>query len=1307
MDSDLGHAPVERHVAPQRVAAEPPSGLQLQRGFELTADEDRLPLVVREAEYRAFMPANIGIYLERFVTLATGLTGLAPEDAQERIEAELAWADGLTEELKQGFDEKAAPKALRKYRAALSVLADLVSQEWVWRVRNHQLELAPPDFTAVPRNQLEIARQKDAIREAMQIERLAQLQPDSVRRFLGEMEEKRSRGGRPACTVLDLVANGDDLARDLRAAQRAQGDEYLDKLQRIIDPYLQLAKDEERCELTGFRYIDIWRYFRYYWSIPYFSTPGRNLFYLVRDRARPLHPVIGIAALGNSIVHLSDRERWVGWSVDALIDELAAAATEDRQRLAERTYHHLLKTIEDGVRDVDPTDLIDADELSSPTSQVVKRLMLRARDSAAQRRDFLRRHEQDLRAARKLPSRTRPLEPSQMLAGKEKTLADESVEALFVQKRAAQFADLLRAKLVFDTAGATAGPAEALNEMLRSEEGRRAVAYALKTIKQAHIGTSIMDIIICGAVPPYSHLLGGKLVCMMLTSPQVRLDYSDRYADAPSEIASKMHGADFAKPADLVFLGTTSLYHVGSSQYNRVRIPADCAGGTGEVKYLRLGETRGYGSVHFSRRTRRLLEEVVREDHGATFITRTFGEGVNPKLRLVREGLSVVGVDQDHFLRHQCRRIIYGVPLARNAREYLRNEQTRPDYFIPASSRKKATKASADIARFWKTRWLAPRVRNDEALQRVAISTTSELTMSFVAERGERDSESAAARNGDGRPNGKGGGGGGSRRPPTPAGEIGVGFLRQLYNHRSCYADRLTPSQLAAIHVETPLEQFILDRLREGVDVVLTGNPGDGKTHLIMRLLPRLKDLGVEYHPDATAEESYDAILDQWRRARKRRKAFCLAINEWPLLEFTRDHGETFAPLREVREQVDHGVIYDHQTVGPRSVVVVDLNHRNLVSLDVFKRMTATLLDERFYPECPRCPAREACDVPRARRALAQDRVRERIFQILELVSKQGHHVTMRDLQGFLAFLLTGGRACEQLVEESDTKPRPYYSLAFEGDSDFFDAIRAVFDPAAVTHPIFDEQLWSGACDPAAWTELGPPSPPPSASPGDPMEAMRAAKRRFFFEHADGAQLLQLLPQDERQFYQALEEASAQGERVVRKLIRLMNRFFDPRDDADGALRLWSRHRYDARWSPTYVSVRAVPSDTFKVEVPRLPASTAAAFTYQPDHLHLAAYRDNTRVARLTVDLNLLRTLLDAQRGLPMALRSGQLRSSGRVVSRLRVRPARRDWGRCRRDGVPCRRLAPERSETLLRRTRYVARAERGDEARKMVDRAL
>ena len=64
-------------------------------------------------------------------------------------------------------------------------------------------------------------------------------------------------------------------------------------------PYLQFVTATARCEYTGLRLLDVWRYVRHTWANPYESIPGRSLQILVRDAAAENHPVMGIAALSS------------------------------------------------------------------------------------------------------------------------------------------------------------------------------------------------------------------------------------------------------------------------------------------------------------------------------------------------------------------------------------------------------------------------------------------------------------------------------------------------------------------------------------------------------------------------------------------------------------------------------------------------------------------------------------------------------------------------------------------------------------------------------------------------------------------------------------------------------------------------------------------------------------------------------------------------------------------------------------------------------------------------------------------------
>jgi len=95
-----------------------------------------------------------------------------------------------------------------------------------------------------------------------------------------------------------------------------------------------------------------------------------------------------------------------------------------------------------------------------------------------------------------------------------------------------------------------------------------------------------------------------------MASPQVVAEYKARYTDSSSVIASRMRGEIVNRDANLVLLGTSSLYHVGSSQYNRIKFPT----AKGEIEYKLIGKTEGFGSVHLSRLSYDAIQEVLKSE---------------------------------------------------------------------------------------------------------------------------------------------------------------------------------------------------------------------------------------------------------------------------------------------------------------------------------------------------------------------------------------------------------------------------------------------------------------------------------------------------------------------------------------------------------------------------------------------------------------------------------------------------------------------------------------------------------------------
>ena len=139
-------------------------------------------------------------------------------------------------------------------------------------------------------------------------------------------------------------------------------------------------------------------------------------------------------------------------------------------------------------------------------------------------------------------------------------------------------------------------------------------------------------------------------------------------------------------------------------------------------------------------------------------------------------------------------------------------------------------------------------------------------------------------------------------------------------------------------------------------------------------------------------------------------------------------------------------------------------------------------------------------------RRLRSERVQQRLADLLEQAARRGEHTTMRQLMGFAAYLITGGTdSTGRLLSQKDDRYL-YANLAFEGgEGPLFDLVQRAFDPARVTHPVYDEELWRGTTRPEDW--LDPTDVPVGVAncPDEDRErCFKMAKRRFYFEHAAG-----------------------------------------------------------------------------------------------------------------------------------------------------------------------------------------------------------
>ena len=183
---------------------------------------------------------------------------------------------------------------------------------------------------------------------------------------------------------------------------------------------------------------------------------------------------------------------------------------------------------------------------------------------------------------------------------------------LVAKKRALALSRLLSARLVIAQHREPSSPI--LTARLRrfgKDKVRSAVNIVLEALKGRRAGANLLEITTCGAIAPYNRILGGKLVALLMLSPQVSADYRRRYA-SPSIISSQMKNRRVIRDSTLVYLGTTSLYVHGSSQYNRLQLPAGTIAPDQEsIRYNAIGQTSGFGTIQFSPDTSRAIDAYL------------------------------------------------------------------------------------------------------------------------------------------------------------------------------------------------------------------------------------------------------------------------------------------------------------------------------------------------------------------------------------------------------------------------------------------------------------------------------------------------------------------------------------------------------------------------------------------------------------------------------------------------------------------------------------------------------------------------
>lgn len=204
--------------------------------------------------------------------------------------------------------------------------------------------------------------------------------------------------------------------------------------------------------------------------------------------------------------------------------------------------------------------------------------------------------------------------------------------------------------------------------------------------RRAQALVNLMDAYALGAVPPYNMLLGGKLIASLIQTREVANAFEIKYRDSIGIISGER------KNAKLVAVTTTSALG-RSSLYNRLRIE-------GESIFQSIGYSSGWGHFHISDALFEDLRNYLETIDDTYAGSHAYGQGPNFRLRVVKKAFASLGMNPD-LARHGLAREVFFSPLATNALQVLRGEQTQTHY--------KGLSTVEDRGNAALSRWVIPR----------------------------------------------------------------------------------------------------------------------------------------------------------------------------------------------------------------------------------------------------------------------------------------------------------------------------------------------------------------------------------------------------------------------------------------------------------------------------------------------------------------------------------------------------------------------------------------------------------------------
>ena len=495
------------------------------------------------------------------------------------------------------------------------------------------------------------------------------------------------------------------------------------------------------------RQKEIFRYLRHSWRIPYKTTPGRTLSFLVRIGVEK--KVAGIFSLASPAMWMSNRDEALGFeNFDVL--ELSEADNEKLKtyleemslndpRLSKKELQELKSEFKldlqrpDWIRRWVGTGLADdcknkhhlsgnfsvSELLHACMNSLEKRILQFPIREISDEEDF----EGKCNA---IGISIEATKPTNWITGTEPK--NNPTQIKDCEKRRRIVKECILAYEVmheWKTEGFPVNVAdlfESLHGLETSIGSRRlsSLKTGIRESKTRMISSNIAEMIICGSIPPLNPLRVGKLIAMLALSSETKTLWDSTYSTSSSQIASNLAGRPISKPARLSAISTTGLYGRSNAQYSRISIPSESGL---KIRFSMVGVTgnkgEGPSNLMISDKSWILVSKLI-EEHGAgEGISGKFGEGTSARIRRLQKAIQIMNAEvsggANVNLSFLLKKIISN-PFSRSIHvSNLSHNSIRFHLGIDETPLIKSKPLAKDnILQLWRERWLVPLITRDQ-----------------------------------------------------------------------------------------------------------------------------------------------------------------------------------------------------------------------------------------------------------------------------------------------------------------------------------------------------------------------------------------------------------------------------------------------------------------------------------------------------------------------------------------------------------------------------------------------------------------